>query len=93
MNVPAGRPRAPEPLAERASSAGEQAWIVESLTDREIEVLELLNQRLYNKEIAEEMAIALETVKSHLKSIYQKLNVKGRRQAVAKARELGLLSS
>ena len=77
----------------RTTPDGEQAWIVESLTNREIEVLELLGQKLYNKEIAEQMAVSLETVKSHLKNIYQKLNVKGRRQAVVKARELGILSS
>ena len=83
----------PDPSPRRVTSAGDQAWIVESLTDRELEVLDLLGQRLYNKEIAEQLAVTPETIKTHLSNIYQKLNVTDRRQAVTKARELGILSS
>ncbi|HRQ41320.1 MAG TPA: LuxR C-terminal-related transcriptional regulator [Chloroflexota bacterium] len=65
--------------------------LIESLTDRELDVLRLLAQRLSNKEIASELYIAPETVKRHTINIYQKLGVESRRQAVSKAAELGLL--
>ena len=65
--------------------------LIESLTERETEVLGLLAQRLSNKEIAQIMVISPETVKRHTVNIYQKLQVKSRRQAVAKAYSLGLL--
>ncbi|HSR30838.1 MAG TPA: LuxR C-terminal-related transcriptional regulator, partial [Anaerolineae bacterium] len=68
-------------------------YLVESLTPRELEVLELLGRHLTNKEIAAELVISPDTVKSHTVSIYRKLDVRRRQQAVARARELGLLSS
>jgi LuxR family maltose regulon positive regulatory protein len=61
------------------------------LTNRELEILQLLEKRWQNKEIAEKLFIAGETVKSHLNNIYQKLDVRNRRQAVEKARDLGIL--
>jgi len=66
--------------------------LVEPLTNRELDILELLAQRLQNKEISEKLFISSETVKTHLKNIYQKLDVTSRRQAVDKAKGLGILS-
>ena len=61
------------------------------MTDRELETLEFLNQGLYRKEIADKLCISPETVKTHLKNIYQKLGVGTRREAVSRARALGIL--
>ena len=65
----------------------------EPLTNREFQILELLGDRLTNKEIAAQLMISSGTVKSHTLKIYQKLDVNGRRQAVDKAIRLGILVS
>ncbi len=65
--------------------------LVEPLTEREQEILALLAQRLSNKEIAQALVITPETVKRHTANIYQKLQVNGRREAVGKAVDLGLV--
>jgi LuxR family maltose regulon positive regulatory protein len=78
----------PMPLAGRPSSP-----LVEPLTDREMEVLALLAQRLTNKEIATQLFISPGTVAQHTHQIYQKLDVHNRRQAVAKAKALSILPS
>ena len=61
------------------------------LTNRELDVLDLLGERMRDKEIAEKLHISPETVKTHLKTLYRKLDCRGRRSAVTKAEELGLL--
>ncbi len=71
--------------------AGMTPTLAADLTNREEDVLELLADRLTNKEIAQRLHIAAETVKRHLGNVYSKLHVHGRREAVAKARALGVL--
>ena len=65
--------------------------LVEPLSERELEVLRLIAAGLSNAEIAEELFIAVSTVKSHINHIYGKLGATNRIQAVAQAQELGLL--
>ena len=65
--------------------------LVEPLTDRETEILELLEQRLIDKEIAAKLHISSSTVNSHCKNIYQKLEVSSRREAVARGIDLRIL--
>jgi LuxR family maltose regulon positive regulatory protein len=64
----------------------------EELSNRELDIIVLLSQRLSNNEIAEKLFISLATVKRHAVTIYQKLGVKNRRQAVQKAIEYGILT-
>lgn len=65
--------------------------LADSLSKREMEVTTLLARRLSNKEIAETLFVSTDTVKKHLYNIYQKLHVNNRRQAVEKAKALGIL--
>ena len=67
--------------------------LVEPLSQRELEVLQLLASGLSNKNIAQTLVIAVSTVKKHLKNIYQKLNAHSRTEAIASARELGILKN
>jgi LuxR family maltose regulon positive regulatory protein len=64
---------------------------VEPLSPRELEVLELLAAGRSNREIADQLVVALDTVKKHVSHILDKLGAGNRTQAVARARELGLV--
>lgn len=64
---------------------------VSLLTRREYEVLELLSKRWTDKEIAAHLVIAPNTVRKHTSTIFSKLGVRNRREAVALAQTLGLL--
>jgi LuxR family maltose regulon positive regulatory protein len=65
--------------------------MVQPLSERELEVLGLLAAGRSNREIAEELVVALDTVKKHVSHVLDKLGAANRTQAVAHARELGLL--
>jgi LuxR family maltose regulon positive regulatory protein len=79
--------------ASSLSSKGQRdpSALLEPLTARELEVLDGLRRRLTNKEIAEELVVSSGTVKTHTLHIYRKLKVSTRRQAVTRAKELGIL--
>ena len=76
--------------AERVAGEG-AAGLVEPLTEREREVLLLLAAGKANREIADQLVVTLDTVKKHLTHIFGKLGAASRTQAIARARELGLL--
>jgi LuxR family maltose regulon positive regulatory protein len=65
--------------------------LIEPLSDRERDVLRLLPTLLTNTEIAGELFVSVNTVKTHVKSIYRKLEVSSRREAVARGRQLRLI--
>ncbi|MGD9002543.1 MAG: LuxR C-terminal-related transcriptional regulator, partial [Anaerolineae bacterium] len=65
--------------------------LLDPLTDRELEVLRLLPTSLSGPEMATELVVSVNTLKTHIKRIYSKLNVHSRYEAIDRARELGLL--
>lgn len=88
MPLTAKEERQPSP---GVASPPDMSALVEPLTDRELEVLGLIAQGLTNQQIADELVISVGTVKFYTSQIYGKLGVNSRTQAVARARELGLL--
>lgn len=79
MHEPAAPPPTPQPL-------------VDPLSERELEVLGLVAAGLTNREIAHRLFITVGTVKRHINNIYGKLEARHRAEAVARARDLGLLA-
>jgi LuxR family maltose regulon positive regulatory protein len=65
--------------------------LIESLSQRELKILQLIAQGLSNREIGERLFLALDTIKGHNRKIFDKLQVQSRTEAIARARELGLL--
>ena len=65
--------------------------LIEPLSERELEILQLIAEGLSNREISERLFLALDTVKGHNSRIYGKLQVQRRTEAVARAHELGLV--
>lgn len=74
-----------------AAKQNHSASSFQALSTREISVLRLVEQGLTNKQIADRMHISLHTVKTHLQRIYKKIHVSRRTQAVAKAKQLGVI--
>ena len=85
------------PAAVRSASqtkpkpASVKEGLIDPLSERELEILHLIDEGLSNQEITERLFITLHTVKKHSSNIYAKLGVSSRTQAVARARQLSLL--
>jgi LuxR family maltose regulon positive regulatory protein len=75
-----------------AAPAATDQPLIESLSERERDVLRLLESDLDGPDIARELTVSLATVRTHTRSIYAKLGVNNRRSAVRRAAQLGLLS-
>ena len=82
-----------QPRADKADlpPASPAQPLIEPLSARELEVLQLIAQGLSNREISARLFLALSTVKGHNRKIFDKLQVQRRTEAIARARELGLL--
>lgn len=81
-----------QPVLARPRPGGAMApGLVEPLSARELEVLELLADGRSNQAIAEQLVISLDTVKRHVSHVLDKLGAANRTQAVSRARNLGLL--
>jgi len=92
--VLAAFPKLSQTPASQAKSMAKQALVqplCEPLSERERQVLQLLSQGRSNQQIAQELVIALDTVKRHVSHIFAKLGVTNRLQAVKQAHDLGLL--
>jgi LuxR family maltose regulon positive regulatory protein len=80
----------PEKSTKNQAVVSDSEWI-EPLSERELEVLQLIAEGLSRQEIATKLVLSLNTVKTHSRNIYGKLRVNNQMQAVGKARGLGLL--
>ena len=81
----------PRPAATAAVASRRGQVPVDALSSREQDVLRLLDTELNGPDIARELVVSLNTVRTHTKNLYMKLGVTSRRAAVARAKELDLL--
>jgi LuxR family maltose regulon positive regulatory protein len=84
-------PDAEEKIIEPSKAQAPYPELIEPLSEREIEVLQLISKGYTNPEIAARLYLSLNTVKVHTRNIYGKLDVHNRAQAIARAQALGLL--
>jgi ATP/maltotriose-dependent transcriptional regulator MalT len=80
--------RSPPPAAFEANVKAQQSL---GISERELEVLELLAAGRSNKEIAGQLNVSPNTVKTHVARLYEKLEVGRRTEAILRARELGMI--
>jgi LuxR family maltose regulon positive regulatory protein len=80
-----------EELGKRFASRQRPQLLAEPLTDREEEVLRLLQGTLSLREIGQELFLSANTIKTHARAIYRKLGVSTRQEAVERGREMGIL--
>jgi LuxR family transcriptional regulator, maltose regulon positive regulatory protein len=80
-----------KPGSENQAESSPTRSLTEPLSPRELEVLCLIAQGLSNHEICKRLFLALDTVKGHNRRIFVKLRVQRRTEAIARARELGLI--
>ena len=78
--------------ADRGQPRPSRSGLVEPLSERELDVLRLLGTDLDGPDIARELMVSLNTVRTHTKNIYAKLGVNNRRAAVRRAEELDLMA-
>jgi len=71
--------------------SNQKSAMIEPVSERELEILRLIAQGLSNREIGARLFLALDTVKGHNRRLFDKLQVNSRTEAIARARELGLL--
>jgi LuxR family transcriptional regulator, maltose regulon positive regulatory protein len=83
-------PQSTLPQNQKSKTANRQSEIVDPLSERELEVLKLLRRELSGPEIAQQLSISLNTLRTHTKNIFNKLGVNNRRAAVRRAEELDL---
>jgi LuxR family maltose regulon positive regulatory protein len=98
QHVPAARQKMSSPAGDPSAGSGQtrvepkfRPVLVETLSRREMEVLELIALGRTNQEIARQLIVSPGTVKAHTASIYRKLDVANRTEAVGRARQLGIL--
>ena len=84
------RPR-PDAARQQRTRCGRAQPLVDSLSERELDVLRLLDSDLGGPAIARELSVSVNTVRTHTRHIYAKLGVTTRREAVREAARLGLL--
>jgi LuxR family maltose regulon positive regulatory protein len=77
--------------ADEITAAAKELGYFDPLSERELVVLRMLVTDLTTPEIAEDLVVSVNTVRTHIKNIYGKIGVHSRFEAISKAKELGLL--